>query len=84
MGNHVKSCCHEKEETKKDESTGTGYQEYENGDSYRGRLVQGLRSGYGIYFYKNGNKYEGEFLNGTLHGDGVFYYKNGEMYKGHW
>ena len=84
MGNHVKSCCHQREENKKDTSTGTAYQEYENGDTYRGRLVQGLRSGYGTYFYKNGNRYEGYFLNGTLHGDGVFYYKNGEMYKGFW
>lgn len=79
------NCCKDNEEVKKKESSDQKqFQEYQNGDTYCGPLLQGLRTGSGVYNYKNGGKYEGEFLNGELHGMGIFYYKNGEMYKGEW
>lgn len=60
------------------------HQQYSNGDSYKGKLKDGVRQGQGIYSYKKGGRYEGEFRDGQPEGKGVFYYNNGEMYQGDW
>jgi hypothetical protein len=83
MGNHC-VCWKVEEQPARALSTGSATQEYDNGDTYKGKIVHGERCGKGIYFYKNGNKYEGEFYQGMLHGYGIFTYKNGEMYQGQW
>ena len=56
--------------------------DYENGDSYSGGLVSGLRSGEGTYNFKNGDSYTGGFLRGVFEGKGTFTSEAGDMYEG--
>ena len=55
---------------------------YDNGDSYTGDFVDGLRVGNGKLTYANGMTYEGEWANNAFHGQGVFDWKNGCTYTG--
>ena len=44
--------------------------ELDNGDTYTGELVDGVRTGSGVYQWADGNRYEGNFLDNYLHGSG--------------
>jgi hypothetical protein len=56
---------------------------YENGDYYKGDIINGKANGKGILYYKEGKiKYEGNFINDKMEGYGKFYYKNGRYYIG--
>jgi hypothetical protein len=85
MGNAC-SCLHTNEapEPPRKDSLQDVPQKYSNGDSYVGKLKDGMRHGAGVYMYKKGGKYVGEFVNGQSEGKGEFYYNNGEMYQGEW
>jgi hypothetical protein len=56
---------------------------YANGNSYTGRLKNGLPDGKGKLIYANGISYrEGVFVNGELNGYGKTQYDNGDVYEG--
>ena len=57
---------------------------YQNGDSYRGAAVGGVREGFGAYFYADDGYYRGTFHQGVFHGYGIREYGNGHTYKGMW
>lgn len=57
---------------------------YQNGDSYRGAAVGGVREGFGAYFYADDGYYRGTFHQGAFHGYGIREYGNGHTYKGMW
>ena len=58
---------------------------YDNGNYYKGDIVNGLSHGKGILYGKDRKiKYEGEFINGQAEGFGNYYYENGESYIGQW
>lgn len=57
---------------------------YENGDFYKGEMVNGLPNGKGQKTYLNGKIYVGTFLNGEPYGIGTKYYTNGDYYIGQW
>ena len=58
---------------------------YDNGNYYKGDVINGISHGKGILYDKNGNiKYEGDFINGNAEGNGIYYYDNGEYYIGQW
>ena len=51
---------------------------YENGEYYKGDILNGKANGRGIYYYSKGKiKYEGDFINDKKEGNGILYYKNG-------
>jgi hypothetical protein len=58
---------------------------FDNGDSYIGKLKDGVRNGFGHYTWANGNYYIGEFKDGLKHGYG-FWSKskdtNSNQYRG--
>jgi hypothetical protein len=85
MGNTC-SCLQPKDEIEqpRKESVQEVHQHYSNGDSYKGKLEEGVRQGQGTYTYKKGGRYQGEFVDGHPSGKGEFYYNNGEMYQGEW
>ena len=56
--------------------------ELDNGDTYDGDLVDGVRTGNGVYTWADGNRYEGEFLDNFLHGQGVYTSILGLSYTG--
>ena len=49
---------------------------YLNGDSYDGKMKNGLKDGHGIYTYSNGNIFIGEFVDDEANGQGAYIYKN--------
>ena len=56
---------------------------YENGEYYKGDILNGKANGKGILYYKNGKKkYDGEFINNKAEGEGVYFYENGNYYVG--
>lgn len=57
---------------------------YQNGDSYRGAAVGGVREGFGAYFYADDGYYRGTFHQGVFHGYGIREYGDGHTYKGMW
>ena len=57
---------------------------YQNGDSYRGAAVGGVREGFGAYFYADDGYYRGTFHQGVFHGYGIREYGNGHTYKRMW
>ena len=57
---------------------------YQNGDSYRGAAVGGVREGFGAYFFADGGFYRGCFHAGNYEGYGMLDEGNGEVYKGLW
>ena len=45
---------------------------YDNGDSYMGYMLNGLKHGRGVYLFGNNSQYKGNWYNGVMHGWGVF------------
>merc|ERR1719510_2364668 len=57
--------------------TGQGKAFYENGDTYDGTYVEGLRRGRGIYTWKKfGDTYDGQYEENKKHGFGKLVYRN--------
>ena len=57
--------------------------EYENGDLYKGEMINNKREGAGKLKMKNGERYLGQWHNDNLNGFGKQYYPNGNLkYKG--
>ena len=58
---------------------------YADGDTYRGRFMDGKYHGQGEYTWKTGNVYVGDWQDGIAHGHGSFSYntgpRKGEEYK---
>ena len=57
---------------------------YQNGDSYRGAAVGGVREGFGAYFFADGGFYRGYFHADSYEGYGMLDEGNGRVYKGLW
>ena len=57
---------------------------YQNGDSYRGAAVGGVREGFGAYFFTGGGFYRGCFHADNYEGYGMLDEGNGRVYKGLW
>lgn len=57
---------------------------YQNGDSYRGAAVGGVREGFGAYFFAGGGFYQGCFHADNYEGYGMLDEGNGRVYKGLW
>lgn len=57
---------------------------YQNGDSYRGAAVGGVREGFGAYFFAGGGFYRGCFHAENFEGYGMLDEGNGRVYKGLW
>ena len=57
---------------------------YQNGDSYRGAAIGGVREGFGAYFFADGGFYRGSFHAGNYEGYGMLNEGNGKVYKGLW
>lgn len=55
---------------------------YQNGDSYKGQLLEGVKEGEGLYRFKNGDFYKGNFENNNFHGKGTYTTSNGDIYTG--
>ena len=51
---------------------------YNNGNRYKGDIINGKREGKGIIYYIDGDIYEGEWKNGKREGKGIYYYNHGE------
>lgn len=57
---------------------------YQNGDSYRGAAVGGVREGFGAYLYAGGGFYRGSYRADKCDGYGMLDEGNGRVYKGLW
>lgn len=57
---------------------------YQNGDSYRGAAVGGVREGFGAYFFAGGGFYRGCFHADNIEGYSMLDEGNGRVYKGLW
>ena len=55
---------------------------YNNGDTYTGTFLNGMKHGFGEYRYANGAKYIGGYNNDLMEGLGTLYYINGSRYEG--
>ncbi|GAA0234819.1 hypothetical protein GCM10008921_18900 [Metaclostridioides mangenotii] len=55
---------------------------YDNGDMYKGEVVNGKRSGFGICIFSENEKYEGLWKDDLMHGIGKYLYKDGIIYTG--
>ena len=55
------------------EPHGNGKMVWDNGDTYEGSFVNGVRQGYGEFYLASGASYFGEFLNDTCTGAGTFF-----------
>ncbi|SDW22408.1 MORN repeat-containing protein [Paenibacillus sp. CF384] len=60
------------------------YIEYESGETYRGQIKNGMKSGTGLYRWCDGSTYEGQWFNDSEYGIGVKEYANGDRYGGEW
>ena len=63
------------------ENSDTKFQNHESGDTYLGKMDQGIRHGYGELHTKD-YVYRGEFFNGKIHGKGSVTYTDGLRYSG--
>lgn len=63
-----------------------GYVEYywNNGDTYKGNFINGVKTGNGIFEWSNGIKYDGEWNNGLFNGEGTYVFPNGGSYSNTW
>lgn len=57
-------------------------EELPNGDSYRGKHVEGVRQGLAVYRFANGDAFEGDFADSCMHGAGVYSFANEGRYAG--
>lgn len=55
---------------------------YDNGDYYRGTMMDGMRHGRGRYEWAHGPIYEGDYQRDTPHGQGLYTWPNGDQYSG--
>ena len=55
------------------EPHGKGKMVWDNGDTYEGNFINGVRQGYGEFYLASGASYFGEFLNDTCTGAGTFF-----------
>lgn len=51
---------------------------------YKGKIINGKRSGKGIFYYLDGDLYEGDFQDDKIQGHGVMKMADGAMYIGEW
>ena len=63
-------------------SFGVRTENYPDGTSYTGGMVDGKRSGFGTYSWADGTSYEGGWRNGLRVGRGVYRYSNGTQQSG--
>lgn len=57
---------------------------YENGESYHGQMLKGLKHGQGVYTWQDGTVYIGYWHHDQEHGYGEKLYSNGDVYRGYW
>ena len=58
---------------------------YDNGDSYMGYMLNGVKHGRGVYLFGNSSQYKGNWCNGVMHGWGVFMeQETGDRFEGEW
>ena len=58
---------------------------YEDGRSFEGEVIDGVKEGYGKLTYSDGAYYEGNFYNDQMHGKGTLFYVPGSpAYEGDW
>ena len=67
-----------------DKIYGLGLMIYPNGDTYKGRFDDFIRSGHGVYTYSNGEKYEGFWYEDKKHGEGALTNAEGKRTHGYW
>ncbi len=62
-----------------------GYGEYagEEGDTYEGYWLEGLRNGEGYYTWSDGSNYRGNFVGNVCEGKGLFVGANGNIMDGY-
>lgn len=58
--------------------------ELENGISYEGEWLNGLREGQGQQIWSDNSRYEGEWKNNKANGRGILYHSDGDAYDGEW
>lgn len=56
--------------------------ELENGDYYKGDVVDRLRTGKGVYIWADQRRYEGDFMENRMHGQGTYTWPDGRTYTG--
>ncbi len=54
----------------------------DNGDYYKGTVVDGFRTGQGLYVWADMRQYRGEFLQNRMHGQGTYTWPDGRSYTG--
>lgn len=73
-------------EIKKDVSTSTNKNEkiikFDNGDVYKGEILNGKRSGFGVCIFSNRDKYEGLWKDDLMHCVGKYIFSDGSVYTG--
>ncbi len=62
--------------------SGKGKATFENGDTYEGDFMNGIRHGKGVYTYKNGDKFTGTYSNNKRSGLGRLDFAKGGFYHG--
>lgn len=55
---------------------------FDNGDIYKGEILNGKRSGFGICLFSNKDKYEGLWKNDLMHCVGKYIFSDGSIYTG--
>ena len=58
------------------------YDEYPDGDTYKGTILNGLRNGRGHYRSASGDTYHGDWEDGQMHGKGTYTTASGNVYRG--
>lgn len=56
----------------------------DDGETYEGQLVRGLKHGQGSYTWRDGTVYTGQWNKDMEHGYGEKRFANGDAYRGHW
>ncbi|TNV81682.1 hypothetical protein FGO68_gene13647 [Halteria grandinella] len=64
--------------------TGSGSMHNQEGHSYTGKFLNGLKDGKGEYKWPKGVSYKGEYAAGLKHGKGKMTFKDGSTQKGVW
>lgn len=67
-----------------DSLKGKGKILFNNGEIYKGQVVNRIIHGFGKYLYKDGRSYLGEFVKGKKNGIGIMIYGDKHYYQGHW